>query len=30
MNYYRLYQVDKDGNKKFSQILRVNFDGVAV
>ncbi len=28
INYYRLYQVDKDGNKKFSQILRVNFDGI--
>ncbi len=29
INYYRLYQVDKDGNKKFSQILRVQFDGLA-
>jgi len=28
INYYRLFQVDKDGNKKFSQILRVNFDGL--
>ncbi len=28
INYYRLLQVDKDGSKKYSQILRVDFDGI--
>ncbi len=27
INYYRLQQVDKDGSKRYSQVLKVNFDG---
>lgn len=28
INYYRLLQVDKDGSKKYSQVVRVSFDEV--
>lgn len=28
INYYRLLQVDKDGNTKYSQVLTVTFDGL--